>query len=330
MRHCLPIAALVLSAAPLAAQAPTADALAKAAETITKEDIARRVGIVADDSMRGRDTPSPELEKTAQYVADQFKKFGLKPGGDNGTWFQRYPLPNDPSVKVPNTIGILEGSDPKLKNEYIVVSAHMDHIGMSPGEPDSVNNGADDDGSGTTGVMELAEAFSQPGARPRRSMIFLTVSGEEKGLWGSGYFTENPPVPLKQIVADLNSDMIGRGFTDTTVMVIGREHSDLGTTFDKVLASHPELRLTPILDPPARKLYSSDHYNFARRGVPILKFGGEEHEDYHQPSDSPDKIRTEREMRVLRMIFYVGQAVANADEKPKWNPDSYQQIVTEP
>ena len=109
----------------------------------------------------------------------------------------------------------------------------MDHIGITPGRTDSINNGADDDGSGTAGVMELAEAFSQPGARPRRSIMFLTVSGEEKGLWGSRYFSEHPAVPLTQIVADLNIDMIGRNWPDT-IVAIGKEHSDLGKTLERV------------------------------------------------------------------------------------------------
>jgi hypothetical protein len=132
------------------------------------------------------------------------------------------------SSSAPNTIGILEGSDPELRNEYVVFSAHMDHIGISHGQADSINNGADDDGSGTAGVIELAEAFSQKGIRPKRSMIFLTVSGEEKGLYGSAYFTEHPTVPLTNIVADLNIDMIGRNWKDT-IVAIGKEHSDLGS-----------------------------------------------------------------------------------------------------
>ena len=333
MRHLLQVAAFAVIAAPLAAQAtkPLDPAVVKGAETITKEDVAKRIGIVADDSMMGRDTPSPGLEKTAQYVADQFKKFGLKPGGDNGTYIQRYPLPSDDSQKGPNTVGILEGSDPKLKNEYIVVSGHMDHIGISSGQPDSINNGADDDASGSMGVVELAEAFSQPGARPRRSMIFLTVSGEEKGLWGSSYFSENPVVPIKQIVADLNIDMVGRNWKDT-VVAIGKEHSDLGATLNRVAKAHPELNMAPIDDIwPEESFYTrSDHFNFAKHGVPILFFFNGVHEDYHQVSDSPDKIDAEKESRILRLIYYLGQEVGNADEKPKWNPDSYKQIVKQP
>jgi Zn-dependent M28 family amino/carboxypeptidase len=235
------------------------------------------------------------------------------------------------SIKsAPNTIGILEGSDPSLKHEYLVYSAHMDHIGISPGQADSINNGADDDGSGTVGVVELAEAFSRAGARPKRSLIFLTVSGEEKGLWGSKYFTEHPPVPIKQIVADINMDMIGRNWPDT-IVAIGKEHSDLGATLNRVNAAHPELGMTAIDDrwPGEQFYFRSDHYNFARKGVPILFFFNGVHQDYHEVTDSPDKINSEKEARILRLVFYLGQEIANAPERPKWNPESYREIVEE-
>jgi Zn-dependent M28 family amino/carboxypeptidase len=229
---------------------------------------------------------------------------------------------------APNTIGILPGTDPKLRNEYVLFSAHMDHIGITPGQPDSINNGADDDASGTTAVMELAEAFSRADARPRRSLIFLTVSGEEKGLWGSRYFSEHPVVPLKDVVADINIDMIGRNWPDT-IVAIGKEHSDLGATLNRVNAAHPELGMTAIDDrwPEERFYFRSDHYNFARKGVPILFFFNGVHEDYHRPSDSPDKIEPEKEARIIRLIFYLGEEVASAAERPKWKPESYKEIV---
>jgi hypothetical protein len=235
------------------------------------------------------------------------------------------------SLTAPNTVGILEGSDPVLKREYLVFSAHMDHIGVTPGLPDSVNNGADDDASGTTGVIELAEAFSRPGGRPRRSIIFLTVSGEEKGLWGSRYFSEHPPVPVDRIVADLNIDMIGRNWPDT-IVAIGKEHSDLGTTLERINRAHPELGMTAIDDqwPEERFYFRSDHYNFARKGVPILFFFNGVHPDYHQPSDSPDKIDAEKESRILRLLYFLGRQVGDADARPKWNPESYHSIVDEP
>ena len=491
--RCWTLVSLVVMAPTLAAQ--TAPPLVQAAGSITAVDVARRIGVIADDSMLGRDTPSRGLILTAEYVADQFRRFGLK------TSFQRYPIsrhriqpgqsrvvfsaegreeaasftsaaryeggivPEQPvrtravlvggphtaesaarvdvrdkavlfvppatpdpdalqqalrvlylagpkallilseadsatfarsipktypertviglptgkpvtiqvlpaavknalaaagvdvaavrrasagvsrelpglqiglelkdtvttSLTAPNTVGILEGTDPKLKNEYLVYSAHMDHIGITPGQRDSINNGADDDASGTTGVIELAEAFSRVGARPKRSIIFLTVSGEEKGLWGSAYFAANPPVPLKQLVANINIDMIGRNWPDT-IVAIGKEHSDLGRTLERVNAAHPELRMSAIDDrwPEERFYFRSDHYSFARKGVPILFFFNGVHEDYHEVTDSPDKIDSEKEARILKLLFYLGQEVANAPKRPEWNAESYKEIV---
>ena len=232
------------------------------------------------------------------------------------------------TATAPNVVGILEGSDPVLKHEYLVYSGHMDHIGISPGQPDSINNGADDDASGTVGVIELAEAFSRPGARPKRSVIFLTVSGEEKGLWGSDYFATHPPVPIENIVANINLDMIGRNWPDT-IVAIGREHSDLGQTLTAVSAAHPELGMTVIDDPwPEENFYRrSDHFNFAKNGVPILFFFNGNHADYHGTGDSPDKINADKEARIVRLLFYLGQEIANAPARPEWNPESYKKIV---
>jgi hypothetical protein len=496
--RCSTLFGLLLAATPLAAQ--TAAPVSRAAATITAADVARRIGIIADDSMMGRDTPSRGLDLTAQYVANQFQRFGLRPGGDSSSWFQRYPItrrrldlqesrvvftagsrqetvsfataarydggavPEKPvrepavlvagahtpssvdrldvrekvvlyvappggdrstvqqvlrvlflagpkavvilsdadsaafastiprrspertvigrptgrpvslqvragavanvlaaagldlaavrttsptsrqvssltvavemkddiiaSLSAPNTVGILEGSDPRLKNEYLVYSAHMDHIGITPGRLDSINNGADDDASGTAGVIELAEAFSRPGARPKRSIIFLTVSGEEKGLWGSNQFANNPPVPPDQIVANINMDMIGRNWPDT-IVAIGKEHSDLGATLDRVNQAHPELGMSAIDDrwPEERFYFRSDHYNFARKGVPILFFFNGVHEDYHEVTDSPDKINSEKEARILKLLYYLGQEIGNARKRPEWKRESYEEIV---
>jgi Zn-dependent M28 family amino/carboxypeptidase len=178
-------------------------------------------------------------------------------------------------------------------------------------------------------VVELAEAFAQMNPRPKRSIIFLNVSGEEKNLWGSGYFAEHSPVPVENIVANLNIDMVGRNWKDT-IVVIGKEHSDLGATLNRVAAAHPELNMRPIDDiwPQENFYFRSDHYNFARKGVPILFFFSGTHADYHRPSDSPDKIDAEKESRLTRLIFYLGLEVANAAARPKWNPDSYKRIVT--
>jgi Zn-dependent M28 family amino/carboxypeptidase len=240
------------------------------------------------------------------------------------------------ATSAPNVIGILEGSDPKLRNEYVFFTAHMDHLGVASSRNpacqarggDSICNGADDDASGTAAVIENAEAFSQLIPHPARSLVFMTVSGEEKGLWGSEYFTAHPTVPLSAVVADLNADMVGRNWKDT-IAVIGKEQSDLGATLDRVARAHPELHITPIGDIwPSENFYSrSDHYNFARRGVPILFFFNGTHADYHMVSDEVSKIDAEKESRIVRLVFYVGLEIATATARPRWDPASYRRVV---
>jgi len=231
---------------------------------------------------------------------------------------------------LPNTVGILEGSDPVLKDEYVLLTAHMDHVGTGrPNEAgDSIYNGADDNASGTVAVVELARAFGMLGERPKRSFIFVTVSGEERGLWGSRFFAENPPVPLEQVVAGLNADMISRNSPDS-VVVIGKEHSDLGDTMNRVNDAHPELRMTAADDiwPEQNFFRRSDHFNFARRGVPVLFFFTGIHEDYHRPTDTVDRIDADKAARITQLMFYLGVEVANAPDRPRWNPESYAEIV---
>jgi len=479
----------------------------QAAQSISAADVRRRIGIIADDSMRGRDTPSPELDEVAAYIAGEYKRLGLRPAGDGNGYLQRYsldrvqivgdssaimihgrvdttltygsdalfsgnvfesrdyagelvllsgplsgslggdttvvagkmvilasgprnrgerervlgwkpagvivpsmvpdsiwtqlmsrvarPQDRDPSLRsggplilavrgaslqpiiarlggdlaaaqsaqafqvttlggaqlhvharvrvlerrsAPNVVAILPGSDPKLKDEYVVFSAHMDHVGVAGPRgsggcrargADSICNGADDDGSGTVAVVEIAEAFARLTPRPKRSIVFLNVSGEEKGLWGSEYFADHPTVPLANVVANLNIDMVGRNWRDT-IVAIGKEHSDLGATLTRVATEHPELNMKPIDDlwPQENFYFRSDHYNFAKKGVPILFFFNGTHEDYHRPGDSPDKIDAEKEARIAQLILYLGLEVANTPARPKWNPDSYKRIVS--
>ncbi len=300
------------------------------AGSITQDLLRRHVSVIAHDSMRGRVTPSRGLDRTAAYIASQFARLELRPLGDSGggTFIQQYAIPSG-GGRAPNVVGLVEGSDPVLKGQYLVFSAHMDHVGV--GQPvggDSIYNGADDNASGTAAVMALAEAFARSKERPRRSIIFLTVSGEEEGLWGSAYFASHTPVPIDSIVADLNIDMIGRNWRDT-IVAIGREHSDLGPTVARIAAAHPELRMATIADPWPNEnfYYRSDHYNFARRGVPALFFFSGTHADYHGPDDEIGKIDFEKETRIVRLLYHFGSEVANAANKPQWNPESYRRIV---
>jgi hypothetical protein len=224
--------------------------------------------------------------------------------------------------RAPNVVAILPGSDPVLRNEYVVLSAHMDHVGV--GEPvngDSIYNGADDDASGTTGLLEVAQAFASLGVRPKRSIIFLHVSGEEKGLIGSQWFSDHPTVPLGQVVADVNVDMIGRNAADS-VVVIGKDYSTLGAAANRLGRAHPELNLTLADDlwPEERFFFRSDHFNFARKEVPAIFFFSGVHPDYHRPSDEVEKIDTDKAARISRMVFYLVNEIANDPQRPQWDP----------
>ncbi len=309
------------------AHAPTKSA--DDAGVITQDMLRQHISVMADDSMLGRATPSRELDETAAYIAAHFERLGLRPLGSDGSFIQSYPLPTQRNNQAPNVVGLLEGSDPALRSEYVVFSAHMDHVGVgAPVNGDSIYNGADDNASGTAAVMALAEAFARAKERPRRSIIFLTVSGEERGLWGSAYFASHPPVAIDSIVAALNIDMIGRNWRDT-IVAIGKEHSDLGVTVDRTARAHGELHLATIDDPwPNEQFYfRSDHYNFARRGVPALFFFSGTHADYHGPDDEVSKIDFEKELRVARLLYYFGREIADAANRPTWNPESRRRIV---
>lgn len=221
----------------------------------------------------------------------------------------------------PNVVAVLRGSDPALRDSYIVFSAHMDHVGV--GSPDasgdSIYNGADDDASGTTTIVEVAQAFASMPTRPARSLIFLGVSGEEKGLFGSDFFTQNPTVPIESIVADINIDMVGRNAPDT-VVAIGQDYSSLGPTVQRVIGEHPELGLVvaPDLWPEEGLFFRSDHFNFAKNGVPAIFFTTGLHDDYHKPSDEVGTIDTDKMARIGRLVFYLGNAVASGPAAPAW------------
>lgn len=238
-------------------------------------------------------------------------------------------------MKTQNVVGIWEGSDPVLKNEYVAIGAHYDHVGVgTPVNGDAIYNGADDDGSGTVSVLSMAEAFAHS-PRPKRSIIFVWHCGEEKGLWGSRYFTENPSVPLASIVTQLNIDMIGRskkeGDTNARnaelsgpneIYVIGSKmmSTDLGALSDRVNQSYLNINYNFKYDDPKdpnQFFFRSDHYNYARKGVPIIFFFDGEHEDYHRPGDEPQKIDYQKMEKVARTIFLTGWEIANLPTRPK-------------
>jgi len=509
------VAVAAASASPLLAQsAATSPAVRRAVETITEADFQARVGVLAHDSMRGRDTPSPQLEQAAEWVASEFRRIGLAPAGDGGSYLQyatlrrsrpdsasavtftargvgttlrlgreiaflggpapqsrtvlpvvlmagvpedlehpfgdvpvrdkavilfapptrlqnsvlnpllaaataegvgawivasdvppeqwnrlaarslagdRWELPGSaqdmhdgaplffvqqgslgtiskavgeepaalmtpstawvraldgadvalepawivtPDVRVPNVVGVLEGSDPALRDEAVVFVAHMDHVGVTADGrcgavgADSVCNGANDNASGTAGVMELAEAYASMHPRPRRTMVFVTVAAEERGLLGSAYYVEHPVVPLDRTVAAINFDMLARNDPES-IQLIAKAYSTLGETADEVAAAHPELRMAPVIDESQHgfAFQSSDHFPFAVKGIPVLFFFSGLHPDLHGPTDSPENADFDKAARVARLAFYIGLEVANADGRPQWNAEAKASVM---
>jgi Zn-dependent M28 family amino/carboxypeptidase len=469
--------------------APAAAGLAAAEATISATDVYNRIAFLASDEMRGRDTPSPELERAAQYLAEEFRGMGLQPAGDPGSFIQRWPyrqramdaatvrltaetrqgtpamayardffavpaasdsvagvpvfvgnisrvmggfpadvadriavvaigvnlggeiiqvsrlaaqagargllfvlhpmhtapvveqvaaqisgfglevpVPTfgvryenaqaivraaglDPAMladtaharpvvltgatlrmfapltrtetAVPNVVAVLPGRDAALRDEYVVLTAHFDHVGV--GQPDaqgdSIYNGADDNASGTAVMLEVAQAMAAlpESLRPRRSVMFLGVSGEEKGLLGSLHFSDNPTVPIERIVANINMDMVGRN-EPTELVAVGQEYSSLGPLAHRVARENPALRLTLMEDPdPAEQVFfRSDHVAFVRRDIPSIFFTTWLHIDYHRPSDTVEKIDTDKTARVARFVFRLTHEVADAAERPYW------------
>ena len=238
-------------------------------------------------------------------------------------------------VRAENVLGFLEGSDPKLKHEVLVVTGHYDHIGLvqDPNAKDKVNNGADDDGSGTTGVMIIAEAFmnaKKAGKGPKRSILFMTVVGEEKGLLGSEWYSEHPVFPVANTIADLNTDMIGRvgepylGKPDSAnyVYSVGSFmlSTDLGNLAEKVNKTYTNMILDYKFDDPKdteRIYYRSDHYNFAKLGIPVIFYYDDMlQQDYHRPGDEVSKINFDLLAKRAHLTYYLAWELANQTNRP--------------
>jgi Zn-dependent M28 family amino/carboxypeptidase len=262
-----------------------------------------------------------------------------------------------------NVIAMLEGSDPVKKNEFVVISAHLDHIGLSNAAPGAhnINNGADDDGSGSTALLGIAHAYAvgvAKGIRPERSVIFLWNAGEEKGLWGSQYFNQYPQLDLSKIVGAVNIDMIGRtaepGYKDPDpthllvkpgeIMVVGPNISsdDMEKTLETVNDSYQKLVLNHFYDTTTpdkthdnlgpqprgqRIFYRSDHYNFAKMGIPVVFFTDGLHVDYHRVSDTPDKIDYVQMVKVTRTLSAIGWVLATQSGRPKLNAKLPEQLL---
>jgi len=294
-------------------------------KTITPEDLKTHLYIIASDEFEGRDTGEPGQKLAAEYLKDFYKSQNIASplGGDD--YFQDISTEHlRPNLKPSeNVVAFIEGSE--KPDEIIVISAHFDHVGQTGEE---IFNGADDDGSGTVAIMKIAQAFqnaAKNGNGPKRSILFLHVTGEEKGLLGSAYYVKYPIFPLKNTVANLNIDMIGRVDEAHTnnpdfVYLIGSDKlsTELHEISEAINTKFTNLTLDYTYNDdndPNRFYYRSDHYNFAKNNIPIIFYFNGTHEDYHRPSDTPDKINYEVLAKRTQLVFFTAWELANRNER---------------
>jgi hypothetical protein len=380
----LTIAMLALAASRGGAQGDATTRPTNAATTvaISPADLRSRLYLIADDSMRGRLAGSASDTLVTAYIASELARAGLAPAGENGEWFQvvhfRDRGGREPTIPSRNVIGVLRGSDPALRNEYVVLSAHNDHVGIArhavdhdslrvsnfaaamrkrgssgaaaqawathaldslralrPPRRDSIFNGADDDGSGTVALLEIAEALAASPEKPKRSILFISHTAEEEGLLGSEWFTDHPTVPRDSLVAELDMDMIGRGSAADVanggpayLELVGtrRLSTELGDVAERVDAKEPvPFEFNYAFDAPRdREQYycRADHYSYARYGIPSINFSRGDHPDYHEVTDEPQYIDYDALARVATYVRDLAVALANLDhrvliDKPK-------------
>jgi hypothetical protein len=297
--------------------------------TITPEKLKTKLYIVASDEMEGRETGSKGQKKAGKYLIDQYKKSKISyPKGANN-YYQPVPASflnakrNEGLPDSENIWAYIEGSE--KPDEVLVISAHYDHVGVKNGD---VYNGADDDGSGTVAILQIAEAFQkakEEGHGPKRSILFLHVTGEEHGLHGSRFYSENPLFPIANTVADINIDMIGRRDfdhpnTNNYVYVIGADRlsSDLHniTVAQNNKYTHLDLDFK-FNDPkdPNHFYERSDHYNFAKHGIPSVFLFNGVHADYHQKTDEVEKIEFDALAKRTQLAFVIAWDLANRPER---------------
>jgi hypothetical protein len=292
------------------------------------------LGFLASDELHGRGSGTRDEHLAALYAASLFQSFGLEPAGENGSYIQRAPLPNPLPPRLDaylimhgfgqnqrtdtwNALGLLRGSDPEASKGAILLTAHLDHLGLGEAvDGDSIYNGADDDASGTTAVLELARALTQ-GPRPKRTILFVLFGSEELGGYGNKYFLEHPPVPLAQIVTNLEFEMIGRpdaALPNKTLWLTGYERSNLGPT----LAQHGAA-ISADPHPKENFFQRSDNYALAKQGIvaqTVSSFGL--HKDYHHPSDDLAHIDFDFLTHSIGSMIEPVRWLANTNWKPEW------------
>ena len=299
--------------------------IVKYANSITVNELKTHLYKYASKEFQGRETGSVGQRKAAEFIKDYYIEQGIASPISDTTYFQPIPSAyfNNTINGSENVLAYIKGSE--KPEEVIVISAHLDHEGIKDGK---IYYGADDDGSGTVAVMEIAQAFkmaSENGFTPKRSILFLHVTAEEIGLEGSRYYTENPVFPLENTVCNLNIDMIGRvdkahEENENYVYLIGSDRlsTELHYISDKMNNAITNIDLDYKYNDENdrnRFYYRSDHYNFAKNNIPVIFYFNGVHEDYHEPTDTPDKIEYEILQKRTQLIFSTAWQIANRDNR---------------
>ena len=306
------------------------DFVEKYKNTITADALKAHLVIIASDEMEGRDTGSKGQKKAGLYLINHYKtnKIDFPAGANNyyqsvpASYMNKYGSENLPDSE--NILAFIKGSE--KPDEILVVSAHYDHVGIQKGV---VYNGADDDGSGTVALLEIAKAFKQAqneGHSPKRSILFIHMTGEEHGLFGSSFYTDNPIFPLKNTITDINIDMIGRRDdfhknSNNYIYIIGSDFlsTDLYNITEDANKKYVNLDLDYKYNnknDPERFYYRSDHYNFAKNGIPSVFLFNGTHADYHKPTDKVDKIEFDALTKRTQLAFAMAWELANRDKRP--------------
>ncbi|MCA9099716.1 MAG: M20/M25/M40 family metallo-hydrolase, partial [Planctomycetales bacterium] len=308
------LTAMVLAIVP-PARAADKGMLRSALDSVRTSDLRRHAFALADDTFEGREAGSRGGRAAAGYLRDEMKRYGLQPAGDGGGYDQQF----DNGYR--NLLGIVPGDDPQLSDQIVVVAAHFDHVGYgtqrnSYGPVGHIHNGADDNASGTAGLLELAEAIGRQQPPPRRSVLFALWDGEEKGLLGSKHWVAQLTLPLDRVVLMINLDMIGR-LRDNRVELYGTRS---GHGLRRLVSSANSVNLQ--LDFTWEMKDNSDHYSFFERGVPVLMAHTGLHDDYHRPSDDPEKLNLDGMTDITRFLVELIYAVADAPELPEFRDSS--------
>ena len=298
----------------------------KYAAEINTSDLKEHLYVLTSDILEGRKTGEKGQKMATNYITAYYKNLGLKAPKGHDDYLQTIPkefFNGESNNASENIVAYIRGSE--KPDEFVIISAHYDHLGMKGKE---VYNGADDNGSGTTAVLEIAQAFQKAkkgGHGPKRSIVFLNLTGEEIGLYGSKYYTSHPIFPLKNTITDLNIDMVGRvdkkheGKPDY-IYLIGADKisTDLHKISEDVNKKYTQLKLDYKYNDdndPNRFYYRSDHYNFAKNNIPIIFYFNGVHDDYHKTTDTPDKINFDLLAKRAKLVFYTAWEIANRENR---------------